>query len=469
MNQSDADDLGKKVIEIAGQASDIDTLEKNLTSLVEEYSVTFPLDGKAIALQEITSQFFNNNATHFPFFKEFALMAFEANAEIGRWQWAERIAYPMIDLENNLFTSHGGSEDSVKDWFRRWTEAIEICTREELFFEKYFDSYSWPAWGTEILNMCEYLSKIKIIEEDVYKFWNSITENQGSFTPQEETLVRHQQELASLVDLYSREMDSGQWIKQELNRRINLLSRLEVDDLVDRMNMMIELIPRTITLEGLEIELSQIEEENDPLERCELANILATKLRLNGNLDLGIEVLSKAIDSIKDVTESDVTSVSALKLGIYLDEKGRKEEAEPLFRTISDAEHGPDSVNIRTVDDACQRLATILVDSERYEESKEYTIRHNSLAEMMGDAFLFVRSCFNIVADCHELGQKEEAEEWFVLGMANLKDGITRRSIHDSHRQQLLRQSSNIAVLIGRQQAWEGMMKHIFQTESGKS
>ena len=83
----------------------------------------------------------------------------------------------------------------------------------------------------------------------------------------------------------------------------------------------------------------------------------------------------------------------------------------------------------------------------------------------MGDAFLFVRSCFNVVADCHELGQKEQAKEWFVLGMANLKDGITRGSIHADYQQQLLEQSSNIAALIGHQQAWEGMMQHFFQKQ----
>lgn len=452
-------DLGKRVAEVANQSSDAETLEKGLTSLVNEYSVTFPQNGKAVALHEVTSQMFNNNATHFPFFPDFALMAYEANLEIGRWHWAERIAEPMVGLEIKLFAEHGGSGDSVKDWFRRWIKAVEIWSEEDV------DTDSWPSWGTGILNRCEVFSNAAIIQDDVYGFWNSIIEAHGAFAPLEETLARHQQEFAQLVDLYQRDMDSGQWVKRELNRRVNLLSRLEVEDLVDRMNMIIELIPGTLTPEELEIKLSQMEGENDPLERCALANSLATKLRLDGNLDLGIEVLSRAIDMVEDVTKNDVTSMSTVKLGIYLDEAGRKDEAESLFRKISDAEHGPDLVNIRTVDGACQRLATLLAESERYEESKEYTKVHNSLAEMMGDAFLFVRSCFNVVADCHELGQKEEAEEWFVLGMANLRDGITVGSIHADNQRQLLEQSSNIATLIGRQHAWQGMMQHIFQQQ----
>lgn len=465
MNQSDLNEIGRKVLELLNHSKDIGILEKDLTSLVDEYSEIFPKVGRAATLQEITSQLYNNDLVRLPFFRDFALMAFTANAEIGRWQWAERVAYPIIDLENKLFLENKSNESHIIDWFQRWAEAVEKCASEQLYFEKWTDSYSWPKWGTAILEMCEVLISIAVIQEKVQKFWNSMIDVYGPFDLPQETLLGYEEEFVNFQDHYKREMDSGQIIKHLLEMRVNFLYRLEVGDIVDRMNMMIELIPGPISSEELEIEISYFEDEKDPLEKCRLANRLATKLRLAGDMSRGIEVLSKATDSIKDVTESDVTSVSALKLGIYLDENGRKEEAESLFRTISDAEHGPDSVNIRTVDGACQRLATILVDSERYEESKEYTIRHNSLAEMMGDAFLFVRSCFNIVADCHELGQKEEAEEWFVLGMANLKDGITRGSIHDSHRQQLLRQSSNIAVLIGRQQAWEGMMKHIFQKQ----
>lgn len=466
MNQSDMNEIGKRVVESLNHSKDIGILEKDLTSLVDEYSEIFPKVGRAATLQEITSQLYNNDLVRLPFFRDFALMAFTANAEIGRWQWAERVAYPIIDLENKLFLENKSIESHIIDWFQRWAEAVEKCASEQLYFEKWTDSYSWPKWGTAILEMCEVLISIAVIQEKVQKFWNSMIDVYGPFDLPQETLLRYEEEFVNLQDHYKREMDSGQIIKHLLEMRVNFLSRLEVGDIVDRMNMMIELIPGPISSEELEIEISYFEDEKDPLEKCRLANRLATRLRLAGDMSRGIEVLSQAVNQMEDVTKFDDSAISALKLAIYLDETGRKEDAEPLFMLISDAEHGPDSVAIRTVDTACQRLATIFVDSGRLEKSKEYTIRHNSLAEMMGDAYLFVRSCFNLVADCHELGQSEEALEWFSLGMANLKDAISLGSVNEAHQQLLLQQSSNIAKMIGLHQAWEDLMHQLFQNQS---
>ena len=466
MNPEDAATLSRRVFEAARGSTDSESLEEGLWSVINEYSDKFPDMGRALALHEVTSFMFNNDARHFPFFHDIALMAYDANAEISKWHDAEIIAEHMMGFQVELLLNQIGNEEDLKSWFGKWCKAVEgwasNCVNEE----------SWPYWGTGVLNKCEMFSKTRLLREDVLKFWNSMIDVYDPFAPIDETLQRHEDELLQNSQLVLRELDLWQQVKYDFTNRVSLLHRLEVGDLVDRMNILIEFAPKRLDDDELEVELNNIKKSKNTVEACHLTNDLATRLRLQGDIEKGVEILSSVVERSNEVTEIDELARSALKLAIYLDEMDRKEEAESWFKKIADAEHGPDSVNIRTVGDACLRYSALLVEAGRIAESKEYMIRHNALAEMMGDPYLFVRSCFNIVTDCHELGQGEEAEEWFLLGMMNLRDGISvgpTMGISPQHQQALFELSSNVSGLIGQEHAWTGMMQHIFGDESGQS
>ena len=47
MNQSDMNEIGKRVVELLNHSKDIGILEKDLTSLVDEYSEIFPKVGES--------------------------------------------------------------------------------------------------------------------------------------------------------------------------------------------------------------------------------------------------------------------------------------------------------------------------------------------------------------------------------------------------------------------------------------
>jgi hypothetical protein len=462
MNPEDAATLSRRVFEAARGSTDSESLEEGLWSVINEYSDKFPNMGRALALHEVTSFMFNNDARHFPFFHDIALMAYDANAEISKWHDAEIIAEHMMGFQVELLLNQIGNEEDLKSWFGKWCKAVEEwasnCVNEE----------SWPYWGTGVLNKCEMFSKTSLLREDVHKFWNSMIDVYGSFAPLDETLQRHEDELLQNAQLVLRELDLAQQMKSDFTNRVRLLHRLEVEDLVDRMNILIEYAPKRLSDGEIEVELNFISKADNIAEASQLTNDLATRLRLQGDIEKGVEILSSALELSNEVTETQELAFSALKLAIYLDEMDRKEEAKSWFKKIADAEHGPDSVSIEAVQQACQRYSALLIEEGRIAESKEYTIRHNALAEMMGDPYLFVRSCFNIVTDCHELGQGEEAEEWFLLGMINLRDGINTGPmgpISPQHQQQLLEQSSNVSELIGQKHAWTEMMQHIFGDE----
>jgi len=460
MGPEDGVELSKEIIEAAKNSSDAESLEIGLWSVINDYSERFPEIGRASALHEAVSFMFNNNARHFTFFPELALMAYEAQVAISKWHDASTLAEHMTGYQIELLMNRQGDEENLRIWFTNWTNTVREWASTDV------NEQTWQDWGTGILIRCEQLAIVIALQQDVYTFWDSMIDTYGSFAPTEETIQRHETELLQISHIVLRESDLSRDMRKDFTSRVRLLHRLETGDLVDRMNRLIELAPKPVEDEEIEVEMNLIGSAKDIREACQLTNDLATRLRLQGDIEKGIEILSSVLETENEPAEIEELATSALKLAIYLDETGRQEDAEPWFKKIADAEHGSDSVSITTVHQACERYSSFLVEAGKLAESKEYGIRGNALAEVMGDPLLFVRSCFNIVADCHELGQGEEAEEWFVLGMANLRDGLgdgPLGQIPPKHQQALLEQSSNISGLIGQEQAWTLMMQHIFR------
>jgi tetratricopeptide (TPR) repeat protein len=317
------------------------------------------------------------------------------------------------------------------------------------------------------LNRCEHFSTINEIQQDVYEFWDSLIETHGSFEPLEETLQRHRMELIEMAQIAAREMDYYQLFKVVFSNRVRLLNKLNTGDLVDLMNRMIELAPNPITDEEVEIELRSINSTEDIMQVCKLSNDLATRLRVAGKIEDGIKILSSVVENEEFDIQYDVMAMSSVKLGIYLDELGRGNDAEILFKQVADEDPGTDvnTISIYTVREACHRYASFLSSLERYAESKQYSIRENTLAELSGDPFLFVRSCFNVAADCNDLSEEKEALEWFMLGMMNLRDGLgINRATETPRRNQemLLEISRNLAIAMGIEERWTMLMNHIF-------
>jgi len=461
MGPEEHEELSQKIIESAKKSTDEDSLEKELFIVIDEFTERFPELGRAKALHEATSFLFNNNARHFSFFPGFALMAYEALSEIPKWHDASVIAEHMTGYQIELLTNEQGSESELKKWFDLWAKSVngwcEISVNEK----------SWPSWGTGILNRCEHFSTINEIQQDVYEFWDSLIETHGSFEPLEETLQRHRMELIEMAQIAAREMDYYQLFKVVFSNRVRLLNKLNTGDLVDLMNRMIELAPNPITDEEVEIELRSINSTEDIMQVCKLSNDLATRLRVAGKIEDGIKILSSVVENEEFDIQYDVMAMSSVKLGIYLDELGRGNDAEILFKQVADEDPGTDvnTISIYTVREACHRYASFLSSLERYAESKQYSIRENTLAELSGDPFLFVRSCFNVAADCNDLSEEKEALEWFMLGMMNLRDGLgINRATETPRRNQemLLEISRNLAIAMGIEERWTMLMNHIF-------
>jgi len=457
----DIEELSQRIIEGAKKSTGEKSLEKELLAVVDDFSDKFPELGRATALHEATSFLFNNDARHLSFFPSFALMAYEEVSRIPKWYDASIIAEHMTGYQIELLTNQQGNEGDLKKWFNLWADSVkgwcEIGVNEQ----------SWPSWGTGILNRCEQFSIIPAIQQEVYDFWDSLIETHGSFEPLEETLLRHRKELIDMSKKAAREMDYYQVLKVIFSTRVRLLEKLRVGDLVDLMNRMIELAPKRITDEEVEIELRSINSNEDIRNVCKLSNDLATRLRVAGKIEDGIKVLSSVVEREDFDIKNDIMAFSSFKLAIYLDEVGRKGEAEPLFKQVADLDPGTDinSITPHTIREACHRYAGFLSSSGRFAESKVYSMRENALAELTGDPLLFARSCFNVTADCHDLGEEREALEWFILGMMNLPDALGNdlgTQAPPEHQTALLEISRNLAIAMGIEDRWAMMMKHIF-------
>ena len=461
-------ELSRRIMESAKDSTDEKSLELGLRLVIDDFTERFPERGRAAALHEATSFLFNNNARHFSFFPSFALMAYEALSEIFKWYDASVIAEHMTGYQIELLTNQHGNERDLKKWFNLWANSVNG------WCEISVDEQSWPGWGTGILNRCEQFSIIPSIQQEVYGFWDSIIEKYGVFAPTKETLDRHRRELNEMRILAIREMDYYQLLKVDFTNRVNLLAKLDVGDLVDVMNRAIEYAPKRITDEEVEVELNKINSAKELKEIAHLSNELASRLRIEGKINKGIEILSKLIEKEYFEIQNNETAWTYLKLAIYYDEVGRGEDAEPLFKHIADLEPSSDSnsVSIATIRDASHRYASFLSGLERYTESKKYSIRENTLAEITGDPFLFVRSCFNVAADCKDLGEQKEALEWFILGMMNIKDSVTMGPLGKpplEHQNQIIELSRNHAIALGIEDRWSMMMQHIFGDEGNPS
>lgn len=462
MSPEDALVLSKEIIEAAKNSSDAESLEIGLWSVINDYSERFPEIGRASALHEVVSFMFNNNARHFTFFPELALMSYEAQGSVSKWYDASVIAEHMTGYQIELLMNQQGSEDELSNWFSLWTESVKNWCKISV------NSESWPAWGTGILNRCVNFSTATPVsfQQDVREFWDSMIDCYGSFAPTEETIQTHFADLQEFAYIIGNDLDKSYHVKELLKMKVGLLNRLEVDDLVDRMNQLIEFVPNNITDEEIEIQMNYIKSSKDIAETCELTNKLVTRLRINGQLEKGIELLSAVVETNEDPEKTEELATSYLKLAIYLYESDKNEEAETLFKRIADIEPlKSDSISMHTIDQACQRYCTLLSEEGRFSESKEYAIKSNSLSELMGDPFLFVRSCFNIVADCNDLEQKDEALEWFMLGMKNLLGnwGVgPKGKVPPIYLNQLFEQSYNLAVAMGQDERWAMMIRHTF-------
>tara|TARA_B100000767_G_scaffold269785_2_gene292184 strand:- start:2887 stop:4299 length:1413 start_codon:yes stop_codon:yes gene_type:complete len=461
MGPEELEELSQRIIEGAKASTDVGSLEKELLTVIDDFTERFPERGRAAALHEATSFLFNNNARHFSFFPSFALMAYEALSEISKWYDASVIAEHMTGYQIELLTNQQGNERDLKKWFNLWANSVNG------WCEISVDEQSWPGWGTGILNRCEQFSIIPSIQQEVYEFWDSLIGKYGAFEPTPETLERHRKELIDMSQMTASEMDYHQLLKVVFSNRVRLLEKLNVGDLVDLMNRMIELAPKPITDEEIEIEMRNINSNEDISRVCRLSNDLATRLRVGGKINEGIKVLSSAVAREEFDIRYDIMAYSCLKLAIYLDEVGRTDEAEPLFKQVAEEEPGLDNnlITLMTVRDACHRYSTLLLNLGRIAESKEYLIRENNLSETMGDPFSFVRSCFNIAADCNDLDQEKEALEWFMLGMMNIRDGCGIEGNPQTpppFQEQLIEISRSLAVVMGIEDRWGMMMQHIF-------
>ena len=468
MGPNDVANLSRRIMESAKDSNDEKSLELGLWLVIDDFTERFPERGRAAALHEATSFLFNNNARHFSFFPSFALMAYEALSEILKWYDASVIAEHMIGYQIELLTNQHGNERDLKKWFNLWANSVNG------WCEISVDEHSWPGWGTGILNRCEQFSRIPSIQQEVYGFWNSIIEQYGSFTPTKETLDRHRGELNEMSILAIREMDYFQLLKVDFTSRVKLLTKLDVGDLVDVMNRAIEYAPKRITDEEIEVELNTINSAKELEKIAHLSNELASRLRIEGRINKGIEILSNLIEKEYFEIQGDETAMTYLKLAIYYDEVGRGEDAEPLFKHIADLEASPGagSVSTLTIREASHRYAGFLSRLERYTESKKYSIRENTLAELIGDPFLFVSSCFNVAADCKDLNEQKEALEWFMLGMMNIKDSVTIGPLGKpplEHQSQVIELSRNHAIALGIEDRWAMMMQHIFGDEGNSN
>ena len=466
MGPEDGEELSSRIFQVARDSTDEQTLEAGLWEVIDDFSEKFPGIGRASAMHETTSFLFNNNARHLSFFPNLALTTYEELVNIEQWHEASSVAEHMTGYQIELVINQQGTEQELIEWFKLWSESVkawcEISVTEE----------SWANWGTGILNRCEQFSIIPVIQQEVYDFWDSLIEIYGAFELTEETLERHRRELIDMAQMADREMDSQQVFKVVLSNRVRLLQKLNVGDIVDLMNRMIELTPKAISDEEFEIELYNINASKDINEACNTSNNLASRLRISGQIEKGIEILSSVIERDDFDTQYDSAATSCIKLAIYLDEVGRRDEAEPLFKQVADEDPGTNenSIAAKTILQACHRYASFLSSSSRFSESKNYCIRENALAEMIGDPFLFVRSCFNVAADCHDLGQEGESLEWFVLGMNNLRDGLgsgPMGRIPLEYQQNLINQSHTLAENMGQGERWAIMMKHIFGDMDG--
>ena len=464
MGPEDGDELFSRIIQAASNSTDEQSLEAGLWGVIDDFSIKFPEVGRATAMHQSTSFLFNNNARHLSFFPNLALLTYEELAKIEKWHAASSVAEHMTGYQIELLTNQQGNEQELINWFKLWKDSVkgwcEISVNE----------LSWPNWGTGILNRCEEFSIIPTIQQEVYVFWDSLIDKYGTFEPTKETLERHRRELIDMTQMANREMDYHQLIRVVFSNRVRLLEKLNVGDLVDLMNRMIELTPKPITDEEIEIEMKNINSNADISQVCRLSNDLATRLRVSGKIDDGIKVLSSALERDEFDIQYDIMAMSCLKLAIYLDEVGRKDDAEPLFKQVADAEPGLDNnlITLHTVREACHRYSTLLHELGRIAECKEYLIRENNLSEMMGDPFSFVRSCFNIAADCNDLNQEKEALEWFMLGMMNIRDGFGTEGgprTPPPFQEKLIEISRNLAIAMGIEDRWGMMMQHIFHND----
>ncbi len=460
MGPEDIKELSQEIFDVAKKSTDEKSLAKELFIVIDDFSHKFPELGRATALHEVTSFLFNNRARHLSFFPSIALMAYEEATQIQNWYDASIIAEHMTEYQIELLTNQQGNEEDLKKWFNLWAESVkEWC-------KIHFNVQSWPIWGTRILNICEQFSIIPVIQEEVFNFWDFLIETYGSFQPLEETLLRYRKELDDMSKKADREMDFYQVLKVILSTRILLLRKLMAGDLVDLMNRAIELAPKQITDEEFEVELGIINSNEDINIVCEFSNELASRLRVAGKIEDGIKVLQSVVGRENFDIKYNNMAISSLKLAIYLDEVNRKKEAEDIFKQVADIDPGTElnSITPMTIHEACNRYSGVLIRSGRFAESKLYSMRQNTLAELMGDPLLFVRSCFNVTADCNDLDEESEALEWFILGMRNLPDALVSdlEKHPQEHQTKLIDMSRNLAVAMGIEDRWGMMMNHMF-------
>lgn len=462
MTPEEIQEISQRVLESAQASSDEESLKAGMESIIEEFSQRFPENGRAIALHEVVSFLFANNVQHFSFFPEFVQLAYDALGEISKWHAASSLAEKMIEHLIELSFNNQAEEEESGKWFTMWANSVrkwcETSVNEE----------SWPNWGTGILNRCERFCMIISIQEDIFEFWDSLLDTYGTFAPSQETVERNRNELLDLSKRTASEPDSHHLLKAIFTTRIRLHKRLDVGDLVDLMNRCIELAPKQISAEEVEIHIREINSAKGVDEACTLAKSLAKRLRVGGDLEKAIAILNERVEALSTEVQTEAMASTHLQLAIYLDEGGYKEKAETYFQMIAELEPGTDSdsISVRTVHSACHRYASFLSTAERFTESKKYSIREHSLSELLGDPYLFVRSCFNIVADCLDLKEDDESSEWYMLGMANLRDAIYKGGpmgmLSDSLKESLLQQAYHLTARLGIEDKWPSLINHLF-------
>jgi tetratricopeptide (TPR) repeat protein len=461
MGPEDEEELSSRIFQVARDSTGEQTLEAGLWEVIDDFSKKFPGIGRATAMHEATSFLFNNDARHLSFFPNLALLTYQELVKTEQWHEASSVSEYMTRYQFDLLLDQQGNERELIKWFKLWTESVKGWCKITV------TKQSWADWGTGILDRCEQFSIIPVIENEVYDFWDSLIQIYGTFELTKESLERLRRELIDMERMAVREMDYQQFYKKVLLNKLRLLHKFNLGDLVDVMNRMIESATKGITDEEIEIELYDIYASKDINEACNASNNLASRLRISGQIGKGIEILSSLIERGDFDIQYDIAAISYLKLAIYLDEVGRGDEAEPLFKMVADEDPGTNenSITAKTILEACNRYSSFLCSSSRFSESKNYCIRENALAKLIGDPFLFVRSCFNIAADCVDLRQEGEAIEWFVIGMNNLRDGLgsgPMGMIPKQYQKDLIDQSHALAEKIGQGERWAMMMLQIF-------
>ena len=465
MDSADFTELNQKILLAAKESEDETSLLTKLNVVVQDFSTRFPKVGGPMSLYSACMFLFDHNREHLSFFQAFCQETYRELTSIDYWDRSSLVAERMTMYQIDLYGSEKSNIAPQVQWFNHWKVSVEN------WFKRSVNERSWAQLGSGLFSRCEAFASSPILSEEVQSFWDLMIDEYGSFTPIESTLENLKKQVSEFAQIAMRNFDSTKAVSSILADKVRMLEKINAGEVVDMMNKLIAMAPKDLSSEEIEMAMNFIQSCESLVEACDASNELATTLRLSGEIEDAIEVLKQMTERPGFDVSYDKMALSSFKLGIYLDETGRKEEAGEIFFRLAEQEPQMESgrISIRTVMDASHRYSTLLHEAGNYELSKHYSLREHHLSEQVGDPFVFVRSCFNITNDCRLLNEDKEAIYWFELGMMNLKDACMNPNYVGTNPMgnQLIEQSRNLATLIGvGDEKWKELLRRIFIPEN---